>query len=126
MLNQHGQVTEGTSNNIWMVKDGVVKTPPLQSGILEGLTRKTVLEILRRQSIPHQQESFLPAELKAADECFFTSSTREIVPIVQIDGEKIGDGKPGTMSRQLLKLYHQYIQEYCMAALHKKSSSTER
>jgi branched-chain amino acid aminotransferase len=112
MLNQEGFVTEGTSNNIWIVKDGHITTPPLLSGILEGLTRKTILNIIKNKNITHQQTLFYPEQVYNADECFFTSSTRELVPIVKIDDQKIGNGKPGKIYKELHQHYHQYILKY--------------
>ncbi len=112
MLNQYGMITEGTSNNIWIVKDKIIMTPPLQSGILEGLTRKTIINILQEQQIPFKQTALYPQDAYQAEECFFTSSTREIVPIVEIDGYKIGTGKPGPVYQRLHKLYHQFISNY--------------
>lgn len=112
MLNQQGFVTEGTSNNIWMVSNDKIITPPLQSGILEGLTRKTVLEILKKEGRPAEERLFYPEQLYEAQECFFTSSTREIVPIVQIDDKKIGSGLPGPIYKKIHTLYKNFIQQY--------------
>lgn len=112
MLNQQGYVTEGTSNNIWIVKNGKITTPPTRSGILEGLTRKTVLKIIQESNISVSETMFYPDQAYQADECFFTSSTRELVPIVKIDDSIIGDGVPGPYYKALHKKYHEYIASY--------------
>lgn len=111
MLNHQGMVSEGTTSNIWIVKDNQVKTPPLKSGLLEGITRKTLLEISKQQKISISEVEFGPDELLDADECFLTSSTKRIVPITKIDNKIIGKGKPGTWTKKLSTLYEEHIRE---------------
>lgn len=112
MLNAEGMVTEGTTNNIWIVKDGKLKTPPLAAGLLSGITRKTLLELAKINKIPVEETNFSPEELKAADECFLTSSTKEMVPITKIDEISIGSGTPGELTKRLHKIYRQQVKEY--------------
>ncbi len=115
MLNQEGFVTEGTSNNIWIIKDNKIITPPLRSGILEGLTRKSLLEIIKKKSLTINETLFYPEQAYDADECFFTSSTRELVPIVQIDKNLIGNGLPGPIYKRLHQYYHDFINDYTIS-----------
>ncbi len=107
MLNFHGQVTEATTSNIWMIKNKVVKTPPIASGLLGGITRKALLEILAEQNYSFEEVNFTVAELKSADEIFLSSSTKELVPVTKVDDTAIGSGKPGEITKQL----HQYYLE---------------
>lgn len=105
MINPDGNVTEGTTSNIWLVKNGQIFTPPLSVGILEGLTRKALLE-LNPKII---EKKLTPNEFLAADECFLSSTTRDLVPVVSIDNCQIGSGTPGPMTMNLLKLYREYV-----------------
>lgn len=111
MLNKDGFVTEGTTNNIWMVKDNTVLTPSLSAGILKGITRDAVIEICQKNNIKVVEKEFPPSELKQADECFFTSSIREVVPVTKIDDQTIGSGKPGELTLKVLQLYQAYIKK---------------
>lgn len=111
LLNMKGYVTEGTTNNIWMVKNDVVITPPLEAGLLEGITRRTLLDIGRQNGIKMVEDNFTPDELKSAQEAFLTSSTREIVPIIKIDEELIGEGKPGSMYMKLHQIYRNFVRQ---------------
>lgn len=110
MLNHQGHITEGTTNNIWLVKDGVVKTPSLNEGLLSGITRHAVLEICQNNHMDYKIESITPEEIKDADEAFLTSSTKHIVPVVKIDDQLIGNGKPGEYAKKILKLYRNSIE----------------
>lgn len=105
MLNFHGQVTEATTSNIWLVKNKVLMTPPITSGLLGGITRKALLSIAEEQNMAFEEVNFTVAELKAADEVFLSSSTKELVPVAKIDGSPIGTGKPGEMTKKLHQLY---------------------
>lgn len=105
MLNFHGQVTEATTSNIWMIKNQVVKTPPINSGLLGGITRMALLEILKAQNLKHEEVNFTVAELKSADEIFLSSSTKELVPVIKVDETTIGSGKPGEITKKLHQFY---------------------
>jgi branched-chain amino acid aminotransferase len=109
MLNKEGFVAEGTTSNIWMVKDGQLITPPLKAGLLEGITRKTLIHIAKKEKLPIVEENILPSELLAADEAFLTSSTKELVPIVKIDDQTIGSGTPGDSFKKIHKLYKEFV-----------------
>ncbi|MHB8126732.1 MAG: branched-chain-amino-acid transaminase [Desulfitobacteriaceae bacterium] len=102
MLNQDGYVAEGTGDNIFIYKEGVLITPPIYAGILEGITRNTVLDIARRLGIEAKEELFTRHDLYTAEECFLTGTAAELIPTVMIDGREIGQGIPGEIFKQLL------------------------
>lgn len=109
MINSEGQVTECSTSNIWLIKDGKILTPALKDGVLEGLTRKTLFEMTSRSGISLQETSLGPEDFLAADECFISSTTRNLVPVTQIAGRPIGDGHPGKMTLQLLENYLEFV-----------------
>jgi len=100
MLDTEGYVSEGSGENIFIVRNGVLKTPPLTS-ILEGITRNTAIEIAEDEGIKVEFERFTRDELYIADEAFFTGTAAEITPIREVDGRPIGDGKPGKTTKRL-------------------------
>mgnify|MGYP000014272784 CR=1 FL=1 len=105
MLNHDGYITEGTTSNIWIIKDGVIITPPLKAGLLGGITRAKILELAQREKLSFKEENIRASDLKTADEVFLTSSTKRVVPIVKVDDQQIGSGKPGKKTQELLKKY---------------------
>lgn len=105
MLDLDGYVTEGPGFNVFMVKQDVLYTPP--EGILRGITRQTTLEIAEEYGIVNQVTRLTPYDLFAADEVFFSSTAGGVMPVVEIDGRSIGDGKPGPVTRRLHDLYWQ-------------------
>ena len=110
MLNSNGFVTQGTTSNIWIVKNNTIKTPPLQAGILEGITRKTLLQLAKTDDdLAIEQVNFTAEELINADECFMTSTMKEIVPITQVDNSPIGAGTVGQMTVKLHSLYSNFV-----------------
>ncbi|MFZ8932854.1 MAG: branched-chain-amino-acid transaminase [Bacteriovoracaceae bacterium] len=111
MLNNDGFVTEGSTHNIWMVKNNTLYTPPLKAGILEGITRKAVLLLASQNKIPIEQKNITPNELINADEAFLTATTKEIVPITEIDNSYVKDGTPGQVTRKLMVIYQNYIKQ---------------
>jgi len=102
MLNQAGELAEGAQTNVFIVKNGTVLTPPLSAGLLPGITREFVLELARDGGVPGGEQSITPADLMAADEAFLTGTTREITPIVRVDGRPLGIGRPGPVTTDLL------------------------
>jgi branched-chain amino acid aminotransferase len=104
VLDAEGRVVEGTTSNVFLVKDGVLVTPPEEAGILMGITREKILMLARRAGITVKEKSFLPKELVGSDEAFISSSIREIAPVVTVDGAPVGKGKPGPMTLKLLTL----------------------
>jgi len=112
MLNSQGYVTEGTTSNIWIVKNNTIKTPPLQAGILEGITRKTLLQLAKMDEGPAiEQVNFTAEELINADECFLTSTMKEIIPVTQVDNSPIGAGTVGAMTIRLHTIYSDYVKK---------------
>ena len=106
LVDKDGFVTEGASTNAWIVaQDGTVITRDLSSAILPGVTRKIMLEALAEAQIKVVERKFTVAEAKAAKEAFLSSATGAGVPVVTVDGQQIGDGKPGPLTRRIRELY---------------------
>ena len=105
MRNYRGELTECTTANLFVVKDGAALTPPLESGLLPGITREFLFEVGRDAGVVVREQVLHDADLLGADEAFLTSTTREAVPIVQVDDRRIGDGKPGPVTRKLLQAF---------------------
>ena len=103
--NYRGDLSECAQSNLFIVANGVVRTPPLEAGLLAGITRGFVLEIAGDLSIPREERTLSDRDLFDADEAFFTSTTKELVPIVQVDDRTIGTGVPGPITRRLLSEY---------------------
>ena len=101
MLNHKGEVAECTGDNLFLVRDGVLQTPPLDAGILEGITRNAVIELALEQNIPVREMALTKHDVYIADECFLTGSAAEVIPVVKVDSRVIGNGTPGPISRQL-------------------------
>ncbi|PPK77249.1 D-alanine transaminase [Methylobacter tundripaludum] len=110
ILVKDGYVTEGAASNIFAVIDGILITPPQGSEILPGITRNVILEIARENNIPYSEDIISLDALKTASEIWLTSSTREIVPVVQLDNETIANGKPGPIWRIMNQLFQAYKQ----------------
>ena len=104
-LVEDGKITEGTSNNAYIVKNGVIVTRELSNDILHGITRSAVLRMAASAKMRIDERPFTPAEAQAADEAFITSASNFVMPVVEIDGEKIGDGVPGPVGRRLREIY---------------------
>ena len=100
-LSLEGIVLEGPTSNVWMVEDGTLLTPSLELGILAGVTRDTLLEAAAEARLPIEEGSYPLSRLAAATEVFISSSVREVMPVVSIDGEPIGDGHPGQMAARM-------------------------
>jgi len=102
MLNQEGYVAEATGDNIFLVKNDKLITPPTHVGLLEGVTRNTVMDLARAKGIEVVEKVFTRHDVYIADECFLTGTAAELIPCVKVDGRTIGDGKPGEVFRGLL------------------------
>jgi branched-chain amino acid aminotransferase len=111
MLNHKGEVAECTGDNMFAVKRGTLRTPPLDAGILEGITRGAVIELARRADLPVQEVALTRYDIYAADECFLTGTAAEVVPVVKIDGRLIGTGKPGPLTKQLREQFQRLVRE---------------
>lgn len=103
MLNQQGLVCEGSSDNLFIIKDRVILTPPPTADILVGITRNTVIELAIEDGIKLKEEDITIHELYNADEAFFTGTAAEVMPLVEVDGRKIGNGKPGPITMRLIE-----------------------
>lgn len=107
MLNTKGEVAECTGDNIFIVRGGDVLTPPLSAGILDGITRQAVIQLARNDGLCVHETSLSRHDVYVADECFLTGSAAEVIPVVKIDDRSIGDGKPGPVTRDLMRLFLQ-------------------
>ncbi len=118
LLDLRGQVTEASTSNVFFVQDGVVVTPPLALGMLEGVTRGLVIEIARGEGLLVREEPHGPEALAAADEVFVTSTIREVMPVTSLlllDGEKpdrrvVAGGEPGPITRRLHAAFRRYVE----------------
>ncbi|MDT0619109.1 D-amino acid aminotransferase [Salinisphaera sp. P385] len=104
ILVRDGRLTEGASSNVFVVSGGTLATPPLEAAILPGITRARVLSLAAANDIPVAQRRVETGELRAADEIWLTSSTREIFPVTRLDGEPVGHGRPGALWTRLRAL----------------------
>ncbi|HQA60662.1 MAG: D-amino-acid transaminase [Tepidanaerobacteraceae bacterium] len=109
IFHKGGAVREGSSSNVFIVKDNKLMTHPADNRILNGITRGVVLEMAERKQIEYVEEVFTLDDLFSADEVFLTGTTTEIMPVVKVDGKLIGDGVPGTMTRLIQEEYQKYI-----------------
>ena len=116
VLVRGGFVTEGSSSNIYIVKNGVIRTHPANNLILNGVTRLVVLKQCEQTNLTVMESPFTVVELMDADEAFLTSTTSEVIPIVEVDGQKIGNGLVGTITAKLQQSYENEIEEQCKRA----------
>lgn len=110
-----GWLTEGTASNIFVVKNGVVQAPPPSNLMLTGVTYDVVLELAAAHGMPVEVRAISETEVRAADELWMTSSTKEIMPIVRLDGAAVGAGVPGPLARQMDALYQTFKQQVMRA-----------
>jgi len=110
MLNIEGNVAECTGDNLFIVKDGQVITPPPEAGILVGITRGVVMDLAKRLGVAVLEQDISPESLYAADECFLTGTAAEVIAVTKIDGRIIGEGKPGPVARKLSQAFRNYIE----------------
>jgi branched-chain amino acid aminotransferase len=107
-----GGLAEGASSNLFVITGGTVHTPALSVGILDGITRASVLRLCEREGIPYQEVAHMPPDqLRTADEAFITSAARGILPVTTVDGTPIGGGAPGPLTRRLRGLHQQLVQQ---------------
>lgn len=111
MLNHKGDIAECTGDNVFLVKRGVLKTPPPDAGILEGVTRNAVIELARAANIPVTETALQRHDVYTADECFLTGTAAEVIPVVKCDDRVIGTGKPGPITRQLRERFHELTRQ---------------
>ncbi len=111
MLNKDGYVAECTGDNIFIVKKGVILTPPTWVGILKGITRDVVIELAKKEGIPVAEEAFTSFAVYNSDECFLTGTAAEIIPVTKVDGKVIGDGKVGPITNILMNKFKELTQK---------------
>jgi branched-chain amino acid aminotransferase len=102
LLNHRGELAECSQSNVFVVRDGAVLTPPLDAGLLEGVTRNLLFEVGADMGVPVRDAVLRPSDLPHVDEMFITSTTREVVPVVGVGAQAIGSGAPGPVTRRLL------------------------
>ena len=107
MLTAEGYVAECTGDNLFIIQDGTLITPPIHMGILKGITREAVIELARKNNIPVKEMVFTRFDVYIADEMFLTGSAAEIVPVINVDRRKIGTGKPGAITKMLIKQFRE-------------------
>ena len=110
LLNHQGYVAECTGDNIFMVKNGTLITPPTYVGALRGITRSAILEIARREKIAVEERILTRHDLFNAGEVFLTGTAAEVIPVVKLDGRTIGQGEPGKVTRTLMKAFRDLTQ----------------
>jgi len=108
ILIHDGLATEGSSSNLFMVKDGIILTPPKNECLLPGITRDLVLELAEKHGLPCKETDIPSEQLRHADEIWITSSTREIVPITRLNNQPVGEGKPGRIWQAITARYREY------------------
>ncbi|MFO1004897.1 MAG: branched-chain-amino-acid transaminase [Planctomycetaceae bacterium] len=108
MLNHKGDIAECTGDNIFIVKRGILKTPPTDAGILEGITRNCVVQLAAKAKIPVQEITLQRHDVYTADECFLTGTAAEVIAVVEIDGRKIGAGVPGPITQDLRQRFQKF------------------
>lgn len=111
MLNIEGYVSEAVTENIFVVKNNIIYTPPLTAGILEGITRNAVIEIARNLGFEVKEENLTIYDLYTADEVFLTGTAAEITPVVKIDGRIIGGGKPGPVYEKIIEEFRKIVKD---------------
>ncbi|KKO51874.1 branched-chain-amino-acid transaminase [Paenibacillus sp. DMB20] len=109
MMNAQGYVTEGSGDNIFIVKNGVITTPPCYLGALEGITRQAIIELCGKLEIPLKEEPFSMHDVYIADEVFFTGTAAEVIAAREIDGRIIGSGQAGPITLQLLEEFRKIV-----------------
>lgn len=111
MLNDQGYVAEGSADNVFIVKNGEILTPPGYVGALEGITRNAIMEFAHNLGFSMREEVFTRHDVYVADEVFLTGTAAEVIAVVKVDGRVVGDGKPGAVTNQLLKEFRKTVVE---------------
>lgn len=116
ILINNGYVIEGTASNLFMVKDGIIMTPPPGPQMLGGITRELILELASQRRLPYDERPIAESDLLQAEEIWITSSLREIQPVVQLNNQPVGSGRPGSVWQQMQQYYQDYkasLKEEC-------------
>ena len=110
ILIRDGKVIEGAASNVFVIRNGIIKTPGKSNQMLTGITRDLVLEIAAAQGLTASEDDISPDDLLQADEVWITSSTKEVLPVIRIDDKTVGDGKPGPVWQEMINYYADYKQ----------------
>ena len=117
LLDHYGNVSEAPGENIFIVRDGKMITPPISSSALEGITRDSIIKIGKDLDIEVEEREIVRSELMISDEIFLTGTAAEITPIIAMDGKKISNGKPGDVTKKMMQEYNDIVmnrnKEYC-------------
>jgi len=108
MYNHEGYVAEATGDNVFIVRDGVICTPPVEAGALEGITRNLVIRLAKEENLEMVEKNLTRCDLYICDEFFLTGTAAEVIGIVEIDGRTVGEGKPGPITRRLREKFFEY------------------
>ncbi len=111
MYNHEGYVAEATGDNVFIVRDGAIYTPPVEAGALEGITRNLVIKLARKEKLEVVEKNLTRFDLYVCDEFFLTGTAAEVIGIVEIDGRIIGDGKPGPITKRLREKFFEYAHD---------------
>ncbi|MDI3508792.1 MAG: branched-chain amino acid aminotransferase [Clostridiales bacterium] len=111
LLNQNGLVAECTGDNVFIIKDGVIMTPPIYVGALNGITRRVVISVIKQLGLPFEEKEFTLYNLYNADECFFTGTAAEAIAVTMVDGRTIGSGKCGPITAKLLEEFRKVTRD---------------
>jgi branched-chain amino acid aminotransferase len=109
MLNHEGKVAECTGDNIFIVREGVIHTPSIDSGLLEGITRQAVIDLARARGLTVVERPMERHDVYTAHECFLTGTAAEVIPVIECDARPIGEGKPGPITKDLHKRFHALV-----------------
>lgn len=109
MLNEQGYVAECTGDNIFIVRDGVIHTPPIDAGALDGITRRVIFRLAAEAGVPLRETNMSRYDIYTAHECFLTGTAAEVIPVVSLDRRVIGSGKPGAITNDLIVRFHELV-----------------
>lgn len=112
ILLRNDEAVEASTSNLFIVKNNMIITPPLSNFLLNGVTRNLILELAKQNNLPCQENKITEAELRDADEIWVASSTKEIYPIIKLDGKSVGNGKPGLVWNKIIKYYKDYVSQH--------------
>ncbi|MCH7649600.1 MAG: aminotransferase class IV family protein, partial [Nitrospinae bacterium] len=110
MINEQGEVCDGTISNIFLVENGQLSTPAVNGYVLAGVTRQVVLELAGETGVPTLERAVSPDEMVKADEVFLTNTGWEILPVTRIDGETVGSGRPGLLTQTLQQEFRKSVE----------------
>jgi len=123
ILFRDGKLTEASASNVFIVKRGVIQSPPKNQLILPGITYDVVVELARANAVPLELRDIAEAEVRGADELWVTSSSKEILAVVRLDGRPVGDGRPGPLFRRMYRLYQDFKQQVMRAGRRERISA---